>query len=238
MTIPDSIMEQIRKGAKEEWPDDKDMQTYTVKEEIESYRTFENIDYSGISEIEKKQIIQNEKESFESWGIFASSVEDEVKALKEIKNLNYPDIESQVLNKWLSKAKKDNEYYYQGQIDYITSNVKQYYEIQETRKEIDPIKDLLIQLENIIGNECYNKNIQNYSSWGGLESKGRSFRYPVKFFNGESEYKKHDVKNDIPSEELITGYYPFGANELNIYRGLHKVLKYLEKNHKLELPIK
>jgi len=141
-----------------------------------------------------------------------------------------------LLEQWKKEAEEENEGYFRVQLEEIEKKVRQHQSIKNNRKEIDPIKQLLIELEDIVGNECYNGNIQNYSSWGDLESEGRSFRYPVKFFNGKEENKKENVTKDISSEELITGYYPFGANELGIYRALHKVLKHLEKNYGFKLP--
>lgn len=212
------------------------MQDYIVKEEIDGYRKFETIDFSCVTKSEKQKIIQSAKENQESWDEISSKIENEVEALVELKKISYPNIESKFVEKWLQEAKEENEDYYRWQLDYVKQKVQQHESIKRTRKEIDPIKKILIELENIIGNECYNGNIQNYSSWGEMESEGRSFRYPVKFYNGKDEYKKWNISADIPSEELITGYYPFGANELNIYRALHKVLKHLEKSHGLKLP--
>lgn len=40
MTIPESVLEEIRARAKESWPDDKDMREYSVKEEIDGYRKY------------------------------------------------------------------------------------------------------------------------------------------------------------------------------------------------------
>jgi len=40
MTIPDSVLKEIRARAKESWPDDKDMREYSVKEEIDGYRKY------------------------------------------------------------------------------------------------------------------------------------------------------------------------------------------------------
>jgi hypothetical protein len=57
-----------------------------------------------------------------------------------------------------------------------------------------------------------------------------------KFFNGVTDYKTRNVAKDIPSEDLITGYYAFGANELSIYRALNKIVKHLVKNYGLKLP--
>lgn len=238
MTIPDSVLEEIRARAKESWPDDKDMREYSVKEEIDGYRKYQSIDFSGVSENQKKQVIEAAKEIYEGWDEIASEIEDEIEALKELKEYNPFDISNELLGQWKKEVAEENEGYFRSQLEEIKKKARQHESIKNTRREIDPIKQLLIELEDIVGNECYNGNIQNYSSWGELESEGRSFRYPVKFFNGKEESKKWNVTMDVPSEELITGYYPFGANELSIYRALHKVLKHLEKNYGFKLPKK
>ena len=53
MSVPDSVIKEIRNAAKEAWPEDKEMQTYTVKEELDAYRSFVALDYSGVSDEEK-----------------------------------------------------------------------------------------------------------------------------------------------------------------------------------------
>jgi hypothetical protein len=240
MTIPDSILEEIRARAKESWPNDRDMQEYIVKEEIDGYRQFQSVDFSGIPKKQKEQIIKLVQEMYEDegWAERALELQEEVEAFKELKKYNPPNIPTELINQWKKEAEEDeyNEGSFRFQLEDVQNKVRRYESIKNIRKEIDPIKQLLIELENIIGNECYNSNIQNYSCWGELESEGRSFRYPVKFYNGKEEYKTRNVKKDIPSEELITGYYPFGANELNIYRALHKVLKHLEMNYGFKIP--
>lgn len=236
MNIPDSVLEEIRARAKESWPNDKDMHEYAVKEEIDGYRQFQSIDFSDVSAQQKEQVIESAKEMYEGWDEIAAEVKDEIEALIELKKYEPPNIETELLIQWKKETEEENEGYFRLQLEEIQRKVRQHESIRNTRKEVDPIKQLLIELEDIVGNECYNSNIQNYSSWGELESEGRSFRYPVKFFDGNEEHKRWNVTKDIPSEDLITGYYPFGANELSIYRALHKVLKHLEKNYGFQLP--
>ena len=91
-------------------------------------------------------------------------------------------------------------------------------------------------MEAIIGEECYNDNIQNYSAWGVWEGEGRSFRYPVTVLrNGETE-KRRSRFDDLQAEELITGHYRFGANELSIHRALVKIIDMLEADYGLKVP--
>lgn len=98
------------------------------------------------------------------------------------------------------------------------------------------LKILLVELEDIVGNECYNSNIQNYSSGGILESEGRKYRYPVTL--GENSQAK---KRLMPTDDfgtLMTGHYKFGANNLNIFTALSKIVKHLELNYDFKIPIK
>lgn len=236
MNIPSSILEEIHSKAKDTWPEDREMREYFVKEEIDGYRDFQSIDFSAVSEKQREEITEVAREDFEDWDQIALYVEDEVEAVTALKKYNPPNIETELLNQWKIEAEEESAGYYRLQLDEVKNKVRRCESIEKTRVEIDPIKKLLIELEYIVGNECYNGNIQNYESWGELESEGRSFRYPVKFFDGQDKIKRRNVTEDIPSEELITGYYAFGANELSIYRALNKVLKHLEREHGLKLP--
>lgn len=236
MNIPEEIIDKIRSAAKKEWPDDKEMQVYTVKNELDAYREFLNLDFSGFSDQEKSELISAAQEIFDSWEEIVDSIKDEMDALRELRNFSNDKVDPDLIERWKVEAKENSEGCYREQLDFIKGRVEKYLNIIATRKAIDPIKKLLIELESIVGNECYNGNIQNYGSWGELESIGRAFRYPVRFYKDEGEYKMWKVDESIPSEELITGYYAFGANELNIFRALHKILKYLEENYGLELP--
>jgi hypothetical protein len=95
---------------------------------------------------------------------------------------------------------------------------------------------LLLQLENIIGNECYNQNIQNWGPNGVFEGEGREFRYPITFVGADGlKIKKKSVDTRLPTSVAKTGYYAFGANQLQIIRGLDKVVAYLEEKHKLSI---
>lgn len=97
-------------------------------------------------------------------------------------------------------------------------------------------KELLLRLERIIGNECYNGNIQNWGVNGLFMGEGREFRYPITFLdeNGIKEKSKYPSSN-IESSKLITGYYAFGANQLQIMRALDHVLNLLEDEFNLKI---
>jgi hypothetical protein len=95
---------------------------------------------------------------------------------------------------------------------------------------------LLLELENIIGRECYNANIQNWGPNGAFEGEGRDFRYPITFVDPDgNKIKRKNVDTSVPAQVAVTGHYAFGANQLQIICALDKVVSYLEQNHHLRL---
>jgi len=97
-------------------------------------------------------------------------------------------------------------------------------------------QQLLLELEDIIGNECYNGNIQNWGPNGTFLGEGRSFRYPITFNASDgSKVKKRSIDLSLPANVSKTGYYAFGANKLNIIRALDGVIEHLENEYGLEL---
>lgn len=97
-------------------------------------------------------------------------------------------------------------------------------------------KRLLIQLEEIVGNEFYNANIQNWGPGGVFEGEGRALRYPLVLRDREGKtIKTKHVDAALPAETIITGSYKLGANELSIMKALDRIVGYLERNYGLEL---
>ena len=98
-------------------------------------------------------------------------------------------------------------------------------------------RKVLIQLESILGNECYNASIQNYGSGGIREADGRAFRYPLMVRLSDQEKQKkirnHSVPDNVSDEALRSGYYAFGANQLDVMTALERMLRHLEKHHDL-----
>lgn len=93
-------------------------------------------------------------------------------------------------------------------------------------------KRLLLQLENIIGRECYNSNIQNWAAFGVLEGKGRNFRYPLTLRNESGEkIQRRNLDFSLSANQVKSGHYAFGANQLYIIDGLEKVLEFLEDEY-------
>lgn len=97
-------------------------------------------------------------------------------------------------------------------------------------------KRLLIELENIVGNEFYNGNIQNWGPGGVFEGEGRALRYPLTLQGKDgSTIKTKHVDPALPADTVITGMYRLGANELSIMRALDLLVSHLERGYGLDL---
>lgn len=232
--IPKALLIEIEQRAREEWPDDKELQQDCIDEEVHSYRSY--IEFRENLQKEIREEVAERAESYlDTWSERLHYATSESKAYASLLAFTIDDVSQQTIIKWRMQAARAHETSYEGQLAYLNHKAIKHLSILSTRKKIDPIKQLLIELELIIGSECFNGNIQNYASWGELEGAGRHFRYPVKFYSDSGETKRWSVPSDTPSEELITGFYAFGANELNIYRGLAKVLEHLREHHGLKI---
>lgn len=97
-----------------------------------------------------------------------------------------------------------------------------------TKKTIN----LICELEEIIGDECYNPN--SYDGWT-LE-EGCSFRYPVTYNDkdGEEHKAKYNLKESINKDNLHTMRYKFGSNNLFIGSAVRKVLERLEREYDID----
>lgn len=99
-----------------------------------------------------------------------------------------------------------------------------------------PRAELLAELEHLVGQECYNDNIQNWGPGGVFLGEGRGFRYPLTRIDRDRNRVKTRNKADADDPEVLaSGYYAFGANRLHIVRALDRVLSHLEENHGLTL---
>lgn len=96
---------------------------------------------------------------------------------------------------------------------------------------------LIRELETIIGNECYNANVQNWGPNGVAYRAGREFRYPITFTTevDAATVKRRGSYDDLPAPDQMTGRYLFGSNALLIMGALNKVIEHLEEKHGLSV---
>jgi hypothetical protein len=90
---------------------------------------------------------------------------------------------------------------------------------------------LLLEMEEIIGSKCHNKNSKSWNKF---------FRYEPTFKNASGEFKwiPRSVSKDVSLEQLLEGKYIFGANELFIFDALNEILGLLEQEYKIQYPQK
>ena len=106
----------------------------------------------------------------------------------------------------------------------------------EVEAAIEPVKQLLIDIERTIGQHCYHAYMQNYGPGGIWEGEGRSFRYPVTVVGAEMHERKYkNLPEDISAEALVSGFYKFGTTELSIMRALVDVVRMIEREYGIDL---
>lgn len=230
--IPHDIRAAITAAAKEEWPDDRDMQQYYIDNETAGYQTLTGMDFGAALAV-KANILAEAAEYSGMWEERATFVEEEVAAYAELEDCPN-DVPAETFASLKQEAAAAHDWY-ASQRDEVQGGIQRFRYVRDTRAKIAPLRDLLIRMENIIGSECYNDNIQNYSAWGVWEGEGRSFRYPVTFLRKGEPEKRRSRFDDLQAEELVTGHYRFGANELSVYRALVKIIELLEAEYGLRV---
>jgi hypothetical protein len=232
--IPPEILTEIERVASVEWPGDREMQNYSIDAETTAYRALDALDFGAALE-HKPAILKEARELLETWEDIFRFVSDEVDAYNALAALAPEDVPASFVAEHKRKAAAEHDWFASQLVD-VQQAIEGYRYIQRTRAKVGPIRDLLVRMEAIVGSECYNANIQNYSAWGVWEGEGRSFRYPVTYIrNGQEEKRKARV-DDLEPEALITGHYKFGANELSIHRALVRIVEMLEADYDLKLP--
>lgn len=233
--IPQDITEAIEEQALEEWPSEKEMRSEAIAGEKAAYLALQKLDY-GAALPHKEFLLLEAEQIFDSWDERACFVADEVGAFTEMLALDVSDVQPGAFAKIMKAAEAESDLF-SGQLDDVKKRLRIHREMRDVNAKIEPMRELLTRMEKIVGNSCYNGNIQNYLGGGTLDSSGRKFRYPVSFKlpDGTKE-KRWDKQDGIASEILITGHYKVGANELNIYRALIEIVDLLEAEYGLKLP--
>jgi hypothetical protein len=231
--IPSEVLDGIRRAAKTDWPGDREMQQHVIDSETEAYHALQVLDFGEA--LPFKQAILDEASQYnETWEDRFNAVQGEVEAFAELAALSPDDVPADMLAGMKQRAAVEHDWY-SAQLEEVQQGIEGYRYVQRTRAKVGPIRDILVRMESIIGSECYNANIQNYSAWGVWEGEGRSFRYPVTYIRDGQEEKRKARVDDLQPEALITGHYKFGANELSIYRALVRIVDMLEADYGLKI---
>ncbi|MCA6271631.1 MAG: hypothetical protein IM662_02630 [Phenylobacterium sp.] len=125
---------------------------------------------------------------------------------------------------------------YSGQLHDVTEGIEQYRYARATRAKIEPVRELLIRMEEIIAKEGYNPYTRNYGPGGVRQGDGREQRYSAMYVKDGEVLGAGTRPKDMPAEVLITGHYRFGANRLAINSALLKIIDMLEADYGLKIP--
>ena len=231
--IPPHIVTEIEESAAKDWPDDYEMQMEVIESETKYCAEFFNLDFGEALPF-KSMILKECSEIFDSWEYRLSAAKAELEAFVELQNLFYPDIPLEVLEEVRAKVNfEDGDFSFQ--LKEIQSGIQAYRKVREIRGKIEPYREVLVAMESILSSECYNSNTQNFGPGGVWEGEGRTYRYPVHFLVQGSDERRKGKTDDLPAEALITGRYQFGANQVNVYRALVRIIEMLQRDHGLTL---
>lgn len=202
-----------------------------IREEIEYYQKYKTLkNKSDIPEYIKNDIENgfvgcesNEHRGVTvfSWEELYEEAEADYEAYKLLSEFKDSEIPESVFKSWVEQEFEDGWHCIAHCSNTIMEKVSAYKEDLATRRKIDPIRKLLIDLENIVAKNCYNEGIGNY------------IRYPIKYINKEHYEVKTEIPHSLQSEQLLRSYYSFGANRLEIYKALEEIVEYLKKNYNL-----
>ena len=191
------------------------------------------------NDIPKAIMDQIRRQAEEVWGDEAEmqmeEIESQVDAFQELNNIRTGKVPDSVVAELKQAAKQRYGSDYIEQVKHVKDGLWRHTYIRELRETVEPMKELLINLEDIIGRECYNANTQNYGPGGVWEGEGRSFQYPITFTVNGRDCKSREMHLFMQPEVLMTGRYKFGANELNIYWALKEVVEFLQREYGLQL---
>ncbi|MGH6979480.1 MAG: hypothetical protein ACRED4_09345 [Brevundimonas sp.] len=227
-------MAAIRRAAKSDWPGDAEMQRHIEEAETEAWAALQVLNFGSASPI-REAILKEATGYMETWEDRLHFVRDEIEAFEELATLEPDDIPAEEFAAMRSRAEAANDWY-ALQLDDVRRDIARWRYVRDTRARVTPMRELLVRMEEILGSECYNANIQNYSNWGVWEGEGRSFRYPVTYLRAGGEEKRRSRTSDLAPDELITGHYRFGANEVGVMRALVRVIEMLRDDYGLVLP--
>lgn len=101
--IPSEILEDIRRVAKRDWPDDWEIQQDHIKSEVKAYRALQELDF-GEATLVKEVIIEEVSQIHERWDDRLSVAKNEIDAFSKLRALSHEDIPTNIIHKIKEKA--------------------------------------------------------------------------------------------------------------------------------------
>jgi hypothetical protein len=218
--IPSEVLAEIEEISKDSGGGDDDESRKVRDAEIAAYLRFRQL-ITANPDIPPK-LVDCAREEF-CWRGRTEYLEDELNVRDELIGKDFQGLPDAEITKIKKEAMETHPNSYTDQREFIDKIMK-----------VETIKELLIHGEWLIGCNCYNGNIQNYRGRGELESIGRTFRYPVTFYNDGVPKKESYIPKGTGSLALLSGSYRFGANELRIFKGILALLEFIENRYQLD----
>lgn len=223
MAINKEVLDGIKKRASRILPEP--LQKVHIDSEIEGFERIERLDVDGVP----KEVVDSIKEcglaTHDGFRARADYIERDIAAYKSLRSYSDARIPEDRLLEIRRDAAKTYPQQYFSQQSRLEDRIALEIRNISTRSQVDPIKALLIELERLIGSECYIDNPNSFDQ----------YRYPLKREVYEKTYTIKQVSESIPAEDLLGLYYLFGKNRLYIFSGLLKVVERLQERYSVHL---
>lgn len=229
--LPENIIQKYKNNTKKKTLTDKEINS--LRKLISLKKTESELKREGSRDYAWMDFISNEKNhsivikivddwldyvADVSWEMRLEIVKSEIDAFEELSEIVNDYRELKVLSKNITseiELELETSSSYKNSIPRI---------LEKIDNELVELRALLINLENIIGSECYNR--RSWSSHG----EPKAFSYPVKV----NPYSSRDAPF-YSYLDLNCGHYKFGANEFRIYKGIAKAIKFLKYYHNFDI---
>lgn len=225
MAITDEVLAEIKEKATHLY---EYMRESYIDAQIRGYQRIEELDSEGVPQEVVESIKERCLRADNYWRFSASAecIEKDIAGYRFLLNYSNSRIPSDRISEIKEEAARIYPHQYFSQRCRFESLVEGEIRNIATRSHVDPIKSLLIELEGLIGSECWIDNANSYDQYD----------YPLTLPVGAEESRlDRPVSKSIRAEQLLASYYKFGKNQLHIFNGLLKVVEYLQARYGLDL---
>ena len=226
----DFDIEEVKKEVEDQQLTETELKSY-IEGEADAFNQVQKLLALFPPHISKEMLLEGK-----GWGISwlgtLETIESEAAAYTKINKLKkkYPSL----IQKELEAEEHTSEYFF-GKYESLLEAIENKLDAEELAARVATLKPALLEMERIIGSEVYNKNTVH------SRREKETYRFPLTIPSQDPESKR---KTQYANEELIRkiseldmyeAYYHFGLNKLGIFKGLVKIINYLEDTYDIDI---
>lgn len=124
-----------------------------------AYLELDALDFGTAASFRESIIIAAVSEISEGWDERLSMAKLEIEAFQELHAARFDGVPAKEISPLKKEAEQSFPDDFTGQHGHVMAGARRLIYVRDLRARIEPIKNLLIDMEGIIGDECYNANI-------------------------------------------------------------------------------